>query len=497
MKLEQVISSEKAREPIAFKRLRSWILKKISPTPRDVILEKAFARELSEKLEKAIGKEARVHFVGSTARDTGLAGDKDVDLFVSFPRDKTRDYIVKKTITATKKTIKANWVMHYAEHPYLQAVIRGFRVEVIPCFQTNPHEPIKSAVDRSPLHMTYLQKRLTGEQKKDVRLLKQFLKNAGIYGAELRIKGFSGLLCEYLILNYRSFWNLVTSASKWRPPVAIDLEGYYPPSEAIKKFSNQPLVFIDAIDRNRNVAAAVSETNLYKFISLCQTLYANPGEESLFLTKPLDVKQIRADLTRLRKESVVERLQEKLGGKLPTTIQTAAWRAMKIILLKFSKPSVVEDVLYPQLEKTTAAIRKHLELNDFRVFATTSFTDDSNAYILLVLPTLERSALVRVSGPPANDAIAVKKFLAKHANAVRGPYIEGSKVYVEELRENNNAEEFLKREIENPESLGIASHLKNPIRKAVLLKDDEVFNSNLSDQAARELHSFFFKKDLR
>ncbi len=468
---------------MAFKRLRAWVLKKISPSPRDAVLEKALARELSAKLEKAVGREAKVHFVGSAARDTGLAGDKDIDLFVSFPRDKTRDYIIKKTITATKKTIKAKWVMHYAEHPYLQALVRGFRVEVIPCFQANPHEPLKSAVDRSPLHMEYLQKRLNSEQKKDVRLLKQFLKNAGIYGAELRIKGFSGLLCEYLTLNYRSFWNLIANASKWRPPVVIDLEGYYSREEALKKFPNQPLIFVDAIDRNRNVAAAVSETNVYKFIALSQTLYANPGEKRFFLTKPLEIKRIRVDLARLRKES---------------RARSAAWRATKIILLKFPKPDLVEDVLYPQLEKTTAAIRKHLELNDFKVLAATSFTDESSAYILLTLPTLERSALVRVSGPPANDAAAVKKFLAKHAEAVRGPFIEGGKVFVEELRENNNAEEFLKRGFKNPETLGIASYFKNPIKKTVLLKDDEIFNLiNLSDQAARELHSFFFKKELR
>jgi tRNA nucleotidyltransferase (CCA-adding enzyme) len=153
----------------------------------------------------------------------------------------------------------------------------------------------------------------------------------------------------------------------------------------------------------------------------------------------------------------------------------------------------VEDILYPQLEKTTASIRRHLELNDFKVLAATSFTDDSNAYILLTLPTLARSVIVRVSGPPANNALAVKKFLKNHDNAIRGPFIEGNKVFVEETRENNNATDFLKRGISNPESFGIASYLKNPMKKAVLLIDDEIFN--LGDEAARELHNFFFKKE--
>jgi tRNA nucleotidyltransferase (CCA-adding enzyme) len=281
------------------------------------------------------------------------------------------------------------------------------------------------------------------------------------------------------------------NASKWRPPISIDMEGYYEKGEAAKKFAGQPLVFIDAIDRNRNVAAAVSETNVYKFIALCQNLLANPGEEALFFAKPPEMKEIRSKLEHLRKAGVVERLQEKLGGKHPAS----AWRAARIILLKFSKPDLVEDILYPQLEKTTTSIRRHLELNDFKLLAATSFTDGKNAYVLLVFPTLERSAIVRVSGPPANDAVAVKKFLKNHENAIRGPFIEGNKVFVEETRQGNNAIEFLKRGAANPESFGIASYLKNPIKKAVLLLDDDILN--LGDEAVRELHDFFFKKEFR
>jgi tRNA nucleotidyltransferase (CCA-adding enzyme) len=39
----------------------------------------------------------------------------------------------------------------------------------------------------------------------EVRLLKKFMKGTGVYGAEIKIGGFSGYLCELLILKYRSF----------------------------------------------------------------------------------------------------------------------------------------------------------------------------------------------------------------------------------------------------------------------------------------------------
>ena len=251
------------------KKLRNAILDRISPTPSEAAAEKRFALALAEKLARAFAKNnarVKVHFVGSTARDTGLKGDKDVDLFVSFPRSKTREEIVAKTIAVTKRTIRTKWEMHYAEHPYLQGDVKNevdegkgkkgsgevFEVEVIPCFDTKPNEKLKSAVDRSPLHMLYLQKRLTKTQREDVRLLKQLLKAHEIYGAESRIGGFSGLLCEYLVLNYRSLDGLMRAAAQWKPPIVIDIEGYY--ADAAPSFT-EPLVLIDAIDRNRNAAA--------------------------------------------------------------------------------------------------------------------------------------------------------------------------------------------------------------------------------------------------
>ncbi|MEM0475751.1 MAG: nucleotidyltransferase domain-containing protein, partial [Candidatus Norongarragalinales archaeon] len=230
------------------RELRKKILERISPTPSEAAAEKRFALELGEKLARAFSADGartpvKIHFVGSAARDTGLRGDKDIDLFVSFPRSKTREEIVEKTVAVTKRAIRARWQMHYAEHPYLRAEVQDentkekFEVEVIPCFATRPHEKLKSAVDRSPLHMLYLQQRLTKKQREDVRLLKQLLKAREIYGAEARVGGFSGLLCEYLILNYRSLDGLMRAAAKWKPQVVIDLEGHYNENRVKPPFS--------------------------------------------------------------------------------------------------------------------------------------------------------------------------------------------------------------------------------------------------------------------
>src|SRR3989344_6706038 len=213
-------------DPI-YENIFSSVAKRISPTKEEAEKEKAFAEGIKAKLQRAFGSRATLFFVGSTARDTGIRGDRDIDIFVAFPKEKSKDAIVRETVSTVKRVLPASWEMHYAEHPYLQGRLAGYKLEIVPCFKIEVNEGIISAVDRTPLHAQYLQKHLTEKQKRDVRVLKALLKAHGIYGAELEVGGFSGLVCEYLVLNYRSLRNLLQEASKWKPPVIVDIEDYY------------------------------------------------------------------------------------------------------------------------------------------------------------------------------------------------------------------------------------------------------------------------------
>jgi tRNA nucleotidyltransferase (CCA-adding enzyme) len=431
--------------------LRRKILSRISPTPSEAAEEKRFALSLAERLARAFGAKIKIHFVGSTARDTGLRGDKDVDLFVSFPRSLKKEEIVARTIAVTKKTIRARWEMHYAEHPYLQAEVGGaggFKVEVIPCFATRPHEKLKSAVDRSPLHMTYLQERLTRAQREDVRLLKQLLKAHGVYGAEARVGGFSGLLCEYLVLNYRSLDGLMREAAQWKPQVVIDIEGHY---AGEKPPFAEPLVFIDAIDRNRNAAAPVTETTLHKFILLAREYKAKPTE-ALFFPKRRAYSKHQV-LAAMRK------------------------RGTDFLLLEFRPPRVVEDILYPQLARTTQSLRKQLEAREWRVLGAAHYAAGNRGFILLELESLSRARLARVYGPPVAHADAVRDFLRAHRAPLRGPFVEGARVVVEEERGVVDAQAFLKQALKKPVALGVASHLRAPLRSARFRRGAKVGNA--------------------
>src|SRR5438552_17227255 len=107
-----------------------------------------------------------------------------------------------------------------------------------------------SAVDRTPLHVDYVLGHVKQGQQNDVRLLKAWAEGIGVYGAEATVLGFSGYLCELLILKYASFRGVLDSSLSWRPGTVIVLEG--PPART----SPEPLIVVDAAARIRNAAIA-------------------------------------------------------------------------------------------------------------------------------------------------------------------------------------------------------------------------------------------------
>ncbi len=437
-----------SRKDPVYEGIFSAVAERSSPSKEEAQKEKAFAEGTRKKLQKAFGKKAQLFFVGSTARDTGVRGDKDIDIFAAFPKARTKEQIVKITISTVKRVLPAKWEMHYAEHPYLQGHLGGFKVEVVPCFRIKVNEGIISAVDRTPLHALYLQKHLTQKQKRDVRVLKVLLKAHGIYGAELEVGGFSGLVCEYLILNYRSLANLLAFAAKWKPPVVLDIEDYYDQEygELIRRFKT-PLIIIDFIDRNRNAAAAISTESFLKFIALCKAFSRNPSEK--WFHKP-EIKFTQMQLLR----EVARR---------------------KLVLLEMCRPrGIVSDILFPQLRKSQSSISKQLALAEFKVLDDFSFANENYAFIAIELDSLAISPIRKLVGPPVEFKEHVEKFLRAHKQKTKGPYRQNGRVVVEVRRKHEKANKLLLQISRSPEKYGIASHFLAPMRNAKVIESNSL-----------------------
>ncbi|MEK6923930.1 MAG: CCA tRNA nucleotidyltransferase [Candidatus Micrarchaeota archaeon] len=429
------------KQPAALEAVLEKVSAVVTPTRAEADAEKEFALKITSLIEPRLPSGARVYFVGSAARDTGLRGDRDVDLFVSFPATFSRERIVELTGTILKKSVPGKWEMHYAEHPYYQSLLQGFKVEVIPCFKVEPHAPIKSAVDRSPLHMDYLQKRLNPSQKRDVRCLKQLLKTAGIYGAEASIGGFSGLLCEYLVLNYRSLETLLAEASAWTPPVAVDIESAFPDAtanELSEKFGGAHLVIIDAIDHNRNAAAAVTLDSLASFISLSRAASTVPSAE-LFFEKPPVVKNC---------------------------VKWAASRKTYFALLEFNLPSgLVEDVFAPQLRKTSHSLANALRIAGFRMIDCQAFHSSGRAAMLFESLDAKLPKLRVRAGPPAFLHSPAAEFVALHQRPSRGPFIKDGRVIVEELCHETTLQEAV-ADLLGSTLVSFGSNIERQIKRA-------------------------------
>ncbi|NYZ77306.1 CCA tRNA nucleotidyltransferase [Candidatus Micrarchaeota archaeon] len=303
-----------------------------------------------------------------------------MDIFVMFdkklPKEEMKSEVENLMLRAFPGTV---YQMNYAEHPYVRFHIGGRRVDLVPAYKMKSAEERLTAVDRSVLHTAYVLKNLKKSRRKDVLLLKQLLKANGLYGAEIRVGGFSGYLCELLAVRYGSFGRLMKEAAKWKLPVVIDLKKYYRPKDkdgVLKKFGMEFIV-IDPTDRNRNVAAALSGENLKKFVSLCRRFDKKPSENFFF-----------------RKPETFEEKIRRMGGVA--------------CVVEMPKAEAVDDVLWGQLKRFMKMLEA--ELADFEikdVFA------DSNGTVKIGIIAGKRIAggIVEREGPPLK--------MKKHADSFR------------------------------------------------------------------------------
>jgi len=383
------------------------VRERVTPDAAERDLLEAVAADLEARAQRAVADlpvEADVVRVGSTARGTWLAGDRDVDLFVRFPADLPREDLERYGL-AVGHEVLPDGHEEYAEHPYVKGEYCGFDVDCVPCHDVESAADIRSAVDRTPFHNAYLRDRLDESTAGDVRVAKAFLKAHRAYGADLRTRGFAGYLVELLVLEHGGFRSLVGAAADWSPPVRFD-----PADHGTREFDD-PLVVVDPTDPERNVAAALSATNLSRLQHYARELLADP-RESLFEPREPDP----------RSASEVR--------------ETVADRGTAPVAVRFDAPDVVEDQLYPQLDRSLSGLRDELDRRGFDPLRTARFAD-ATAVLLVECAVAERPRIERHEGPPVGVRAHAEGFHAKYADdpEVYGPFVEGGRYVVERRRE--------------------------------------------------------------
>jgi len=371
--------------------------------------------------------EAEVVQVGSTARGTWTAGDRDVDVFVCFPPSIDREALEEYGL-AVGHDVLPDGREEYAEHPYVVGEREGYAVDLVPCYAVEDATEIQSAVDRTPFHTRYLQERLDDNSAAEVRVAKQFLKGIGVYGSDLRTRGFSGYLTELLVLEFGGFRAFLEAVADWHPPVRLD------PDDHGSETFDDPLVVIDPTDPERNVAAVLSETNVATLQHYARDLLAEP-RVSLFTEDdpcPFEAADVEAAVSQ--------------RGTTP-------------VALRFAAPDVVDDQLWPQLRKSLDGLCSELDRRGFEVLRSAAFVEDDSgepetldtetrgrdAVLLLEFAVAEQPAVERHEGPPVHVREHASGFFQKYDDnsEVAGPFIDGDRYVVERQRTFTTATGFL------------------------------------------------------
>ncbi|MGA2675302.1 MAG: CCA tRNA nucleotidyltransferase [Methanobacterium sp.] len=449
------------------------ILEEIKPSKSEINNVKSLSNKLICILNQFAMDEninAETVLVGSVAKNTWF-GKADIDLFIKFPLNTSPNYLKEKGLRLGYECIKrmnGEYECRYASHPYITGLIDDYEIDFVPCYDIKHSGELKSAVDRTIPHTKYIKKNLNPKQADEVILLKRFMKSIGTYGSEFKVSGFAGYLCELLILYYNSFEQVLKSAStEWKPGYYIDLMDY----DTISLF-NEPLIVVDPVDKNRNVAAAVSLQKMSEFVAASRNFLKEPSA-SYF-----DSKEVNVDLNIIKNEFTK--------------------RGTKTLLLTFKTPDVPIDALYPQIKKTENSIINLMERKGFKIFGSDSWSDDAELVIILLefsvwkLPEIKKHL-----GPQLWFKDYQEKYLKKYKDKV---WIEGDRWVAAVERDYPKAEFLLKVSLTNVKIgyLRFGKHIKNEILKEHKLTDLIKFleSNEINEDILKFLHTYLNKNEV-
>ncbi len=423
------------------------VLTIIKPSSEDKEKKKNVFNEirkiLGEKLED-YGLKPEISLQGSIAKDTWLLTEPEIDIFLIFPENTSKEELKEKIFPLIKESLSGFLPQtKYSEHPYITFTYKGFTIDIVPAIKKES-EDIKTAVDRTPLHTNYIVKKVDEKQKDEIRLLKKFARTIGVYGAEISVQGFSGYLLELLVIHYNSFLETIKAAAKWRKPVIIDVEKHYSEKDYDKLkniFKNNPLIVIDPVDPKRNVAAAVSNSKFNEFIMASR----------LFLKKPSKYYFIPKEIDR----GFVRRI---------VSLMEPYYMNVLIVDIRLNK-ELPPDTIWGEIKRSMNNIRKILEKEKFTPIRCDCWSNEKNwGVIACLLESIIRPEITKAEGPPIKNEVHALNFLEKYIyKPGSGPWIDGDRLYsMKQLKITN------------------AIHLLEETKKSFLISDLKDSSTNIT-----------------
>jgi len=449
------------------------ILNELRPNQEEIAAANKTTKKVIDFINetcKEEGIDAKAMAVGSVAKGTWLSGKSDIDIFIHFPTTTDMDYLKETGMYLAYKTndaLNGKASEHYASHPYLTCDIDGFEVDIVPCYEIKEGESIISAVDRTILHTKYIQKHLNGRED-EVLLLKKFMDVIGTYGSEFKTGGFAGYLCELLILNYGTFEDTLRAAQKWKFHTTIDLEDFGTANDKI--FKEDPLVFIDPTDKNRNVGAALRIERFVDFIVASRNFLAFVDDER--------EDKVFEFFRPLKKQHLFNKSNEEIADYI---VESFNDRQTQTLVIKFPIPEMSADALHPQLLKTIDSICEKLEAEEFSVFKHAYWTDEEKCVIFTIeLNVFKQGKYYIHQGPKVWPQKACENFKAKWGDAL---YPLDEYMVLTRERQFKTAKEFITHllKLENIHIIKVGKNIKEAICNDYALFEIDEFLNDLND----------------
>lgn len=272
-----------------------------------------------------------VQMQGSYAKGTDLPNSgSDMDLFIIFKTNvsqRIREIVgveigmavlkvwKPKVKDATSKYVEAFFEYEGYEFEVQIVPIRHLTLDQIQSKQVDD-KPISIGMERTPYQTAFMIEHLKG-QTEEVRKLKQFMKDNGIYDSSMKSQGFSGYATECLIYYLGSFEMVMHFFANLKKGIIL---GDGKPSK------DNIFSIIDPIDGDRDLVSAFSDEKIVKTVRIAQYYVAN--------------------------------------GKPPVS---SAPLNMDSVIVNFNVPSYDEDIIVGQVRKTMKSIVKQVKKFGFEI----------------------------------------------------------------------------------------------------------------------------------
>jgi len=388
------------------------------------------AKKACDLVSQCIEKHAQVvgfELGGSYAKGTWLPEKADIDIFVKFNKKTSeKDFRDVGTKIGFQSLKKFKPYTRHAEHPFVEAIVDGTRVNIVPCYDVNKGE-WQSATDRSIYHTKFMSQKLSNSLKEEVRILKKFFLHIDVYGAEIAKEGFSGYVSEVLISYFGSFEETLKKISELKKGQVI--------GKSTRKFDS-PIVIIDPIDNNRNLGTAISMDNLGKFVLASRAFLKKPSKK--FFKKP-----------------VSKRIMKNYD---------------EIVVVQFRFKDRSDDIIWGQIKRASNALKTQLELGGFTVLRNSSVKDEKeNAALIFLLHAKKIEISLVRSGPEISSKEHCEKFIAANLKKSQLMWINNEgKMQSLQKRKHDDVKLFLRDILKNNlKNSGIPKGLEKDFKKGI------------------------------